>query len=156
MERSACAMCTLPLDVRTVTVSRHVRDSQLGLGRVWSAAFGVGVRKLFWHSVVVSKSLTCTFFAPLHDALPSCARFLDMGRADRASGLQTPSLKATLRTGASVSQGDAHVLLGASARRPVHAPELQAATPGHQREHGRLEASVLRAKRQSVRLGTSR
>ena len=79
-----------------------------------------------------------------------------MGLTDRASGLQTPSLKATLRTGASVSQGDAHVLLGALARRPVNTPELQAATPGHQGKHGRLEASVLCAMCQLVERSAGR
>ena len=79
----------------------------------------------------------------MHDALPSFfARFLDLGLADRPSGRQTLTEGNTADRCFRLT-GGARGLLGASARRLVHAPELEASTPGHQEKHGRLDASAL-------------
>ena len=108
MERGAFAMCTSPLDVATVTISRLVCArvwEMFGRCRVWSAYFGVGVRERFQHNVVVSKSVTCTFVLRCIMRCQVVHGFLiSVLLTERLVGRHT--LKATLRTGASVSPGE--------------------------------------------------
>ena len=95
---------TSPLNVEIVTISRlFVRGSHWCL-----AEAGTGFRRWSSKSVFArccgSEVFDSHDCAPIHDALPSCARCVDLGLADRAPGRQAVSLKATLRTGASASE----------------------------------------------------